>query len=132
MPKNSVILKFKIQIKWGPAGSGCRAKTLARASDMSQCRFLTIRILQNLSPKSGKWHFRKSRFKHFPGEHALDTQKTCAYIRCSTCAFGTSTRGPSGSPDITLRHCCLCQTEYCYKVGHIMHIRAQIQCNSMG
>ena len=31
--------------KWGPPGSGCRAKTLARASDMSQCRFLTIRIL---------------------------------------------------------------------------------------
>jgi hypothetical protein len=27
-------------------GSGCRAKTLAReASDMLQCRFLTIRIL---------------------------------------------------------------------------------------
>jgi hypothetical protein len=31
--------------KWGPPGSGCSAKTLARASDMSQCRFLTIRVL---------------------------------------------------------------------------------------
>jgi hypothetical protein len=31
--------------KCGPPGSGCREKTLARASDMSQCRFLTIRIL---------------------------------------------------------------------------------------
>ena len=33
--------------KWEPTGSGCRAKTLARASDMSQCRFLTIRIRGN-------------------------------------------------------------------------------------
>jgi hypothetical protein len=32
--------------KWGPPGSGCRAKTLAReASDMLQCCFLTIRVL---------------------------------------------------------------------------------------
>jgi hypothetical protein len=31
--------------KWGPPGLGDRAKTLARASDMLQCRFLTIRIL---------------------------------------------------------------------------------------
>ena len=31
--------------KWGPPGLGNRAKTLARASDMLQCRFLTIRIL---------------------------------------------------------------------------------------
>jgi hypothetical protein len=31
--------------KWGPPSLGDRAKTLARASDMSQCRFLTIRIL---------------------------------------------------------------------------------------
>ena len=31
--------------KWGPSGLGDRAKTLARASDMLQCRFLTIRIL---------------------------------------------------------------------------------------
>ena len=30
--------------KWGPPGLGDRAKTLARASDMLQCRFLTIRI----------------------------------------------------------------------------------------
>jgi hypothetical protein len=31
--------------KWGPPGLGDRAKTLARTSDMLQCRFLTIRIL---------------------------------------------------------------------------------------
>ena len=31
--------------KWGTPGLGDRAKTLARASDMLQCRFLTIRIL---------------------------------------------------------------------------------------
>jgi hypothetical protein len=31
--------------KWGPPGLGDRAKTLASASDMLQCRFLTIRIL---------------------------------------------------------------------------------------
>ena len=31
--------------KWGPPGLGDRAKTLARASDILQCRFLTIRIL---------------------------------------------------------------------------------------
>jgi hypothetical protein len=32
--------------KWGPPGlERDRAKTLARASDMLQCRFLTIRIL---------------------------------------------------------------------------------------
>jgi hypothetical protein len=31
--------------KWGPPGLGDRAKTLATASDMLQCRFLTIRIL---------------------------------------------------------------------------------------
>jgi hypothetical protein len=31
--------------KWGAPGLGDRAKTLARASDMLQCRFLTIRIL---------------------------------------------------------------------------------------
>jgi hypothetical protein len=31
--------------KWGPPGLGDRAKTLARASDMLQCRFLTVRIL---------------------------------------------------------------------------------------
>jgi hypothetical protein len=31
--------------KWGPPGLGDRAKTLARASDMLQCRFLTIKIL---------------------------------------------------------------------------------------
>jgi hypothetical protein len=31
--------------KWGPPGLGDRAKTLARASDMLQCRFLSIRIL---------------------------------------------------------------------------------------
>jgi hypothetical protein len=31
--------------KWGPPGLGDRAKTLARVSDMLQCRFLTIRIL---------------------------------------------------------------------------------------
>jgi hypothetical protein len=28
--------------KWGPPGLGDRAKTLARASDMLQCRFLTM------------------------------------------------------------------------------------------
>ena len=33
------------QPQWGPPGLGDRAKTLARASDMLQCRFLTIRIL---------------------------------------------------------------------------------------
>jgi hypothetical protein len=32
---------------------------------MLQCRFMTIRILYNLSPKSGKWHFRESTFKNF-------------------------------------------------------------------
>ena len=31
--------------KWAPPSLGDRAKTLARASDMSQCRFLTFRIL---------------------------------------------------------------------------------------
>jgi hypothetical protein len=31
--------------KWGPPALGDRAKTLARASDMLQCRFLTIKIL---------------------------------------------------------------------------------------
>ena len=31
--------------KWGTPGLGDRAKTLASASDMLQCRFLTIRIL---------------------------------------------------------------------------------------
>jgi hypothetical protein len=31
--------------KWGPPALGNRAKTLARASDMLQCRFLTIKIL---------------------------------------------------------------------------------------
>jgi hypothetical protein len=66
----------------GPPGSGCRAKTLAReASDMLQCRFLTIRILENLSLKSGKRHFRDSRFKNFPGEHALDPlENSCARL----------------------------------------------------
>jgi nicotinamide mononucleotide adenylyltransferase len=83
-----------------PNGSGCRAKTLARVSDMLECRFLTIR---NLSPKSGKWHFRESRFKNFPHEHALDP-----HIRSSTRAFGTSTKGAfenfeQGPPDITSR-----------------------------
>jgi hypothetical protein len=34
-----------IWAKWGPPGLGDIAKTLARASDMLQCRFLTIRIL---------------------------------------------------------------------------------------
>jgi hypothetical protein len=32
-------------LKWGPPALGDRAKTLARASDMLQCRFLTIKIL---------------------------------------------------------------------------------------
>jgi hypothetical protein len=31
--------------KWWPPALGDRAKTLARASDMLQCRFLTIKIL---------------------------------------------------------------------------------------
>ena len=31
--------------KWRLPGLGDREKTLARASDMLQCRFLTIRIL---------------------------------------------------------------------------------------
>ena len=93
--------------KWGSPGSGCRAKTLAReASDMLQCRFLTIRILKNLSLKSGKRHFRDSRFKNFPGEHALDPlENSC--IRIVPLAFLLG--GPSkilnrGPPDITLRH----------------------------
>jgi hypothetical protein len=34
---------------------------------------LTIRIPQNLPPKSRKWHLRDSRFKHFPGENAPGT-----------------------------------------------------------
>jgi hypothetical protein len=64
----------------GPPGLGDRAKTLARASDMLQCRFLTIRILWNLSPKSRKWHFRDSRFKNFPDEHARDPlENSCIY-----------------------------------------------------
>ena len=55
----------------GPPGSGCRLKNIG----------------QNLSPKSGKWHFRDS----------------CIYgarlvhIRCSTHAFCTSTRGEGPS-----------------------------------
>jgi hypothetical protein len=90
--------------KWGPPGSGCRAKTLAReASDMLQCRFLTIRILKNLSLKSGKRHFRDSRFKNFPGEHALDPlENSCARLVPLAFLLG----GPSkilnrGPPDIT-------------------------------
>jgi hypothetical protein len=47
---------------------------------MLQCRFLTIRILWNLSPKSRKWHFRESRFKNFPDEQALDPlENSCIY-----------------------------------------------------
>jgi hypothetical protein len=66
--------------KWGPPRLGNRAKTLASASDILQCRFLTIRILWNLSPKSRKWHFRESRFKNFPDEQALDPlENLCIY-----------------------------------------------------
>jgi hypothetical protein len=57
---------------------------------MLQCRFLTIRILLNLSLKSGKWHFRDSRFKNFPGEHALDPLENSCARRRSTRAFGTA------------------------------------------
>jgi hypothetical protein len=35
--------------------------------------FLTVRIPQNLPPKSRKWHLRDSRFKNFPGENAPGT-----------------------------------------------------------
>jgi hypothetical protein len=59
-------------------------------------------------PKSGKWHFRESRFKNFPCEPWIP--RKLVHIRCSTRAFGTSTRGGGfenfepGAPCITLRH----------------------------
>ena len=95
--------------KWGPPGAGSRAKTLARASGMSQCRFLTIRILYNLSPKSGKWHFRDSRFKNFPREHALDPLENSCMHGAQLVPLTLLLGGPSkilnrGPPDITLRH----------------------------
>jgi hypothetical protein len=93
---------------------------------MLKSRFMTIRILLNLSLKSGKLHFRDSRFKNFPGEHALDPIENSCARRRSTRAFGTALDsclgygarlvplafllgGPSkilnrGPPDITLRH----------------------------
>jgi hypothetical protein len=78
--------------KWRPPNSGCRAKTLARASDMSTMSFSDHRnSVKWLTPKSGKWHFRESRFKKFPCEPWIP--RKLVHIRCSTRAFGTSTRG---------------------------------------
>jgi hypothetical protein len=63
-----------------------------------------------LSPKSGKWHFRDSRFKNFPGEHALDPLKNSCIYGAQLVPLALLLGGPSnilnrGPPDITLRHC---------------------------
>jgi hypothetical protein len=83
---------------------------------MLQCRFLTIRILWNLSPKSRKRHFRESRFKNFLDEQALDPLENLCIYGARLVPLALLLGGPSkmlnwGPSDITLRHCCTWETQ---------------------
>jgi hypothetical protein len=56
-----------------------------------------------------KWHFRESRSKNFPGEHALGLLKNlCIYggrlVPLTLIVGGPSKMLNRGPPDITLRH----------------------------
>jgi hypothetical protein len=51
----------------------CEASVNVWAGVLFNKCFLTIRIPQNLPPKSRKWHLRDSRFKNFTGENAPGT-----------------------------------------------------------
>ena len=93
-------------VKWGP--SGYRAKTLARASDMLQCRFLISESCK-ISPQSPGNGISETLDSKIFRVSMPWTPRKLVHIRRSTRAFATSTGEPSkslnrGPPDITLRH----------------------------
>jgi hypothetical protein len=94
--------------KWGPPGSGCRAKTLARANICHNVVFGPSEFCK-ISPQSlGNGISETLDSKIFRMSKPW-TPRKLVHIRRSTRAFGTSTRGGGaflnrGPPDITLRH----------------------------
>jgi hypothetical protein len=70
--RNYYGLRPGVPTPMGAPGLGDRAKNIGQGLWHVTMSFSDHQNSVKSPPKSGKWHFRDSRFKHFPGEHALD------------------------------------------------------------